>query len=231
MEDIQYSQILLTALPLLAFVVNLSFGIFIFRRKRLLVNRLFAVLMFAFCWWNIGEFAMRLATVKSQAILILKFIEIATPCIPSIALAFVLSLENKTASKRQLALMLLGPLIFMILDIAGLLATNVSVRFYVYMIAPMNLSIYNGYVYFTAYMMTFTAYVAYRLIRFYRGCENEMVKKRIRYLLVGVFVTSVVTFITEFLVPLSILPFDLPSLGSFSTIFLTSLTYYSVTSR
>ncbi|QLJ52441.1 MAG: hypothetical protein Sv326_0266 [Candidatus Fermentimicrarchaeum limneticum] len=233
MDDVPQLQVILTALPLLAFIVNLSFGVFMFRRKRLLVNRLFALLMFSFCWWNMGEFAMRLASVKSQALLILKFINIATPCIPSIALAFVLALESRTPSRKQIALMVLGPLIFILLNMAGLLADDVSVRFQVYMMAPMSLSIYNGYVYFTAYMMVFTGYVVYRLVQFYKKCDNELVKKRIRYMLVGVFATSLVTFLTEFIVPLGLLPFgiDLPSLGSFSTIFLTSLTYYSVRGR
>ena len=233
MEELPYIQIALTALPLLAFIVNLSFGVFMFKRKRLFVNRMFAFLMFAFCWWNVGEFAMRIANKENYAMLLLRFINVATPTIPSIALAFVLALENKTPSRRQLFLMVLGPLIFIAADIAGLLANNVSLRFDVYMMAPMTFSIRNGYVYFGAYLMLFTAYVMYRLVRFYRICDNEMVKRRIRYMLVGALVTTLVTFITEFIVPLglSTLGFDIPSLGSFSTIFLTSFTYYSVRSR
>jgi len=233
MEELPYLVIVLTSLPLLAFIVNLSFGIFMFKRKKLLVNRIFAALMFAFCWWNIGEFAMRLATSKGSALAILKFINIATPCIPAIALAFVMALENKHPSRRQLAVMIIGPLAFIILNLAAMLANSVAVRFEVYMMAPMGLSIFNGYIYFTAYMTAFTTYVIYRLIRFYRLCENEMVKKRIKYMLAGVFVTTIITFLTEFVVPIVLLPMgiDIPSLGSFSTIFLTSLTYYSVRSR
>jgi len=233
MEELPYLRMVLTALPLLAFIVNLSFGVFIWKRKKLLVNRIFALLMFAFCWWSMGEFAMRLVASKGSAGTILNFIEIATPCIPSIGLAFVMALENKTPSRRQLAAMVLGPLLFIMLNLAGMLANNVKVRFDVYMIGPMNLSIFNGYIYFTAYMTVFTAYVIYRLIRFYRLCENEMVKKRIRYMLAGVLVTSIITFLTEFIVPIVLLPMgiDIPSLGSSSTIFLTSLTYYSVRSR
>jgi hypothetical protein len=236
MVEIAYWQIVLTALPLLAFIVNLSFGVFIFKRKRILVNRLFTLLMLSFCWWTIGDFGMRLATTKASAVLMLKFINIATPCIPAIALAFVLALENKVPSKRQLYLMVIGSLIFISLNIAGFLVTNTPDRnnaFGVYMIPKMQISVYNGYVYFTIYMMAFTSYVLYRLVRFYRTCDNELVKKRIRYMLIGAFITTAVTFITEFLIPLSILPvgFDIPSLGSFSTIFITSLTYYSVRSR
>ncbi|MCX6777148.1 MAG: hypothetical protein NTY73_04255 [Candidatus Micrarchaeota archaeon] len=233
MDELPYTRMLLTALPLLAFIVNLSFGIFIWRRKKLLVNRVFALLMFAFCWWNMGEFVMRLVASKGSAGVILSFINIAIPCIPPIALAFVMALENKTPSRRQFAAMVLGPLLFIILNLAGMLANNVKVRFDVYMIAPMNLSISNGYVYFIVYMTVFTTYVIYRLIRFYRLCENEMVKKRIQYMLAGVFVTTIITFLTEFIVPVVLLPMgiDIPSLGSSSTIFLTSLTYYSVRSR
>jgi hypothetical protein len=240
MVEIAYWQIVLTALPLLAFIVNLSFGVFIFKRKRILVNRLFTLLMLSFCWWTIGDFAMRLARTKAAATLMLKFINIAIPCIPAIALAFVLALENKVSSKRQLALMVIGSLIFIALNIAGFLVTKppeVRNDFGVYMIPDMPISIYNGYVYFTVYMIAFTSYVLYRLLRFYRTCDNEMVKKRIRYMLIGAFITTAVTFITEFLIPflipLGILPvgFDIPSLGSFSTIFITSLTYYSVRSR
>jgi hypothetical protein len=234
MADIPYWQVVLTALPLLAFIVNLSFGIFIFRRKRILVNRLFTLLMLGFCWWSIGDFGMRVAPTKSAASLMLAFINIATPCIPAIALAFVMALENKVPSKRQLALMIIGSFIFVVADLAGLLTKGVAIRggFDVFMIAPMTPDIYNGYTYFTVYMMVFTSYVVYRLIRFYRTCDNVMVKKRIRYMLIGALITTLITFITEFLVPLGLLSrLDIPSLGSFSTIFITSLTYYSVRSR
>jgi hypothetical protein len=234
MAEIPYWRIVLTALPLLAFIVNLSFGIFIFRRKRILVNRLFTLLMLAFCWWTIGDVGMRLASTNDSAAVMLKFINIATPCIPAIALAFVMALENKTPSRRQLAFMVIGSLIFVVANLAGWLVSKPpEQRFDVYMIPPMPVSIYNGYVYFTVYMMAFTSYVIYRLVRFYRTCDNEMVKRRIKYLLFGVFITILVTFITEFLVPLVLFQvgFDIPSLGSFSTIFLTSFTYYSVRSR
>ena len=236
MEELPYVVIVLTSLPLLAFIVNLSFGIFIFKRKKLLVNRIFSLLMLSFCWWNIGEFAMRLATNKGSADAILKFINIATPCIASIALAFVMALENKRPSRKQLAIMLIGPLIFIILNLAGILVNKppeVRNGFDVYMMPIMPLNISNAYMYFTAYTTIFTSYVIYRLVRFYRLCENSMVKKRIRYMLIGAFVTAAVTFITEFLVPLGLFPvgFNIPSLGGFSTIFLTSLTYYSVRNR
>ncbi len=236
MAEIVYWQIVLAALPLLAFIVNLSFGVFIFRRKRIFVNRLFTLLMLAFCWWSIGDFGMRLTQTKSSAMLMLKFTNIATPCIPAIAFAFVLALENKTPSKKQLAIMVLGSLIFIALDLTGLLVNRpVEIRngFDVYMTPAMPASIYNAYVYFTVYLVVFTSYVIYRLISFYRTCDNEMVKKRIRYLLIGASITAIVTFITEFLVPLGLFPigFEIPSLGSFSTIFITSLTYYSVRSR
>lgn len=238
MAEIHYWRIVLTALPLLAFIVNLSFGIFIFRRKRILVNRLFTLLMLAFCWWTIGEVGMGLASSNDSAAVMLKFINIATPCIPGIALAFVMALENKTPSRRQIAFMVIGSLIFIILDLAGwLVSTAPEMRFEIYMLPggtqPMLISIYNGYVYFMIYEVSFVSYVIYRLLRFYRTCDNEMVKKRIRYLLVGALITALVTLITEFLVPLGLFPigFDIPSLGSFSTVFLTSFTYYSVRSR
>lgn len=235
MAEISYWQIFLTALPLLAFIVNLSFGLFIFRRKRILVNRLFTLLMLAFCWWSIGDFGMRLATTKSAALLMLNFINIATPCIPAIGLAFLMALENKVPSRKQISIMVVCSLTFIIMNLAGLLAKNVSVRdgFEVYMMEPTQASVYNGYVYFAIYMILFVGYVVYRLIKFYRNCDNEMVKKRIRYLLIGAFITAGISLITEFLVPLGLFPvgFDIPSMGSFSTIFLTSLTYYSVRSR
>jgi|GEM_PF-3428853 len=233
MEGIPYLRVVLTALPLLAFIVNLSFGVFMFRRRKLLVNRLFALLMFSFCWWNIGEFALRLANARAQAILIMKIVNIATPCIPSIALMFVMALENKRPSRRQIAFMILAPLVFIFMSLAGWLVSDVALRFDVYMLPEMSFSLSNGYIYFTAYMTAFTSYVIYRLFMFYKKCENELVKRRIRYMIAGVLITSFITFITEFLVPLILLHvgIDLPSLGSFSTIFLTSLTYYSVRGR
>jgi len=236
MVETPYWQIVLTALPLLAFIVNLSFGAFIFKRKRILVNRLFTLLMLAFCWWCVGDFGMRLARTKASAMLMMKFINVATPCIPAIALAFVLALENKVPSRKQIALMVIGSLVFIAMNLTGFLVTGppeIRNGFEVYMTPTMSVSIYNGYVYFMIYMIAFTSYVIYRLLRFYRTCDNEMVKKRIRYMMLGALITAIVTFITEFLVPLGLFPvsFDTPSLGSLSTIFITSLTYYSVRSR
>lgn len=231
MEGIPYLRVILTSLPLLTFIVNLSFGVFMFKRRRLLVNRLFALLMFAFCWWNIGEFAVRLANTKAQAVMLMKFSFVVIPCIPSIALAFVLALENKLPSRRQLALMVVGPLLFLIMTVAGWVVNDAVLRYDVYMLPPMSLS--SGYMLFTAYMILFVGYVVYRLVGFYRKCENEMVKRRIRYMLAGVFITSIVGFTTDIFGPLVLLQYgiDIPMMGSFSTIFLTSLTYYSVRGR
>jgi len=226
MTDIPIVNVILVALALLAFLVNLAFGIFIFRRRKILVNKLFALLMFSFCWWNIMEFVVRVADAPHYAQLASRLAFIALSFIPSIAFAFALALDNKTPSRKQAALLIIAPLIFVALDLGGMLVARVMLNknFDTFMIVTGS-----AFPYFAAYLTVFLAFVIYRLIKFYEKCENELVKKRMRYLILGTLITSLVVFITDLLSPM--LGLGLPPLGSFSTLFLTSLTYYSVRGR
>ena len=228
MAEVTLVKVILVALSLLAFLVNLIFGIFMLKRRRILANKMFSLLMFSFCWWNITEFIMRVTDIDmpTYALLASRLSFIAVSFIPSIAFSFILALENRIPNKKQAVLIILTPLVFIFLNFRGMLVekVNFSETFDFFTIVPGS-----AFPYFAVYISLFLVFVIYQLVKFYNTCENQMVKKRMRYLVIGTVVTSITVFITDILPPL--LGFAMPPLGSFSTIILTSLTYYSVRGR
>jgi hypothetical protein len=226
MAEVTFIKVILVALPLLAFLVNLIFGIFMLRRRRILANKMFSLLMFSFCWWNITEFVMRVTDTPTYAQLASRLSFIALSFVPSIAFSFLLALENRMPNRKQAVLVILTPLVFVFLDLRGMLVGRVeySETFGIFNMVPGN-----AFPYFAVYISIFLVFVVYHLVRFYNACENQMVKRRMRYFVIGTLITSIIVFITDILPP--VFGLSVPPLGSFSTIILTTLTYYSVRGR
>lgn len=216
-------MLLRSLIYLFTFLLTLALGsLVISKNKKSYTYRIFALLIFTVSLWTLTNWLTDLARDESYALIIGRIIILGPAFIPVLFVLFAKSFLAKQITSKKTTILLIIPALL----ISLLMPTSLNVEKVYIHENYVGFDVGIIYIFSLVYFIFGMGYGAIILFNKFRKSDSAQ-RLQIKYLLIGVVLSTFLSLITNFVLPI-LGAEGIGFLGPFSTIFFISFTTYAI---